>query len=435
MSVHGLRIDWLLSLPECARKAFLSRLTNEELSYLGTHWPFWSHRYQAPPEGDWSLWLFLGGRGAGKTKAGAEWVNRAAAQGEAVRIGIIGETMHDARAVMVEGKSGLLNPMLASMRPRFEASKRRLVWPGGAVGELFSADDPEQLRGPELDLIWADEFAKWRRPQDAFDMAQLTLRGGERPRMLVTTTPRNMAALKALVAAPGTVLTKAATGDNRGHLAGDFLARMTARYGGSRLGRQELMAEILEDDPNALFQRAWIDAGRVAVVPELVRVVVAVDPPVTGGSRADACGIVAAGRAGDGALYVLADRTVQGLSPAGWALAVRRAAESYEAAAIVVETNQGGELVRDLLRGAGADRVPVTAVRAVASKAARAAPVSVLYEQGRVHHVGSLPALEDEMCLFGGDMGGKSPDRVDALVWALTALAPGRESRVRVRAV
>lgn len=409
-------------------------MSPEDLKAIELCWRFWSHVYQDPPPGDWSLWLLLAGRGAGKTKAGAEWVNHEVAGGRAGRVGVIGETMHDARAVMVEGRSGLLHPLLPAMRPRFEPSKRQIVWPNGAVGELFSAEDPEQLRGPELDLIWADEFAKWRYPQAAFDMAQMTLRAGLRPRMLVTTTPRRMAALKALLAGPGAVTTRATTADNRMHLAADFLARMDALYGGSRLGRQELMAEILEDDETALWQRDWIDAGRVAAPPALKRVVVAVDPPVTQSAAADACGIVVAGCAADGALYVLADRTVQGLSPAGWAGAVRRAVEAFEVQTIVVETNQGGDLVTALLRQAGGDAVRVKPVRASASKAVRAEPVAMLYEQGRVHHVGALPALEDEMCLFGGEAkGAGSPDRVDALVWALSELMPGREAMARVR--
>jgi len=400
------------------------------------HWPFWAHDYQRAPEGDWSLWLMLAGRGAGKTKAGAEWVTQMVVSGAARRIGLIGETLLDARRVMVEGPSGLLNPMRREARPTYRPATGRLHWPNGAVAEIFSADDPEQLRGPEFDLIWADEFAKWKKPDLAFDMAQMTLRLGPAPRMLITTTPRNLPILKSLMAAPDTVTTTAATAANAMHLPLAFRKRMEARYGGSRLGRQELMAEILEDDPDALFRRDWIDAARVAAAPALRRIVVAVDPPATAGSRADACGIVAAGLGEDGEAYVLADRTVQGLTPAGWAKAVRRAAEESGAGTIVVETNQGGDLVADLMRRAGGAALRVKPVRASASKTVRAEPVSLLYEQGRVHHVGSLPGLEDEMCLFGGaSAGAKSPDRVDALVWALSELMPRRGAAARVRPV
>lgn len=415
------------------RTQHLAQLTPDEIRAVNSGWHHWRRPDQTPPDGDWSLWLFMGGRGAGKTKAGAEWVNAMVASGGARRIGLIGETMHDARSVMVEGQSGLLNPHDAGMRPRFEPSKRRLSWVNGAEAFLFSAEDPEQLRGPEFDLVWADEFAKWRHPEAVFDMVQFGLRLGTRPRMMVTTTPRNIPALKRMLVDPKVVVTTARTQDNARHLPARFIERVTQFYGGSRLGRQELSAEILEDDERALWKRGWIDAARVRVVPELVRVVVAVDPPVTAGRRSDACGIVVAGRAGDGALYVLADRTVQGMSPQGWALRAGAAVSAYGAQAVVVETNQGGDLVTALMKEA-APGVRVMPVRATLSKRERAVPVSVLYEQGRVHHVGSLAALEDEMCLFGVE-GGHSPDRVDALVWALSDLAPGRERvgpRVRV---
>lgn len=430
----NLNADLLAALTPSERRAVMKSLTPDEIDHLNAWWPFWAHKAQMPPPMPWGVWLFLGGRGAGKTRAGAEWVNYLAATGRARRIGLIGETLHEARNVMVEGESGLLRPLDPSLRPRFEPSLRRLRWASGAMAELYSADDPQQLRGPQFDLVWADEFTKWKKPTHAFDMAQMALRLGDAPRMMVTTTPTRGAALRRLMADPATATTHAVTAANARHLPATFLSALQARYGGSALGRQEIEGEILIDDDSALFQRGWIDAGRVAAAPELKRIVVAVDPPVSAGVRSDACGIVVAGVSAAGIVYVLADRTVQGLSPAGWAGAVMRAAAAHEADAIVVETNQGGDLVSDLLRKAGGTRLRVKAVRARASKRMRADPVAMLYEQGRVRHVGSLSALEDEMCVFGGNaQGSASPDRVDALVWAVDELAPvaGVEPRVR----
>ena len=434
MGLDGLKADAIARMPPHLAGAVSDYLARNHAAEFAQLWRFWSHVYQDPPHGEWLTWLMLAGRGAGKTRAGAEWVNAEASSGRAMRIGIIGETMHDARAVMVEGKSGILAPMRADMRPEFRPATRRLTWESGAVAELFSAEDPDQLRGPEFDLVWADEFAKWRRPGHAFDMVQMGLRVGARPRMLMTTTPRNIPELKMVMAEATTVLTRAVTADNAQHLSPSFLTLVQTRYGGSRLGRQELMGEILQDDERALWRRSWIDAGRVEAAPPLARVVVAVDPPVTAGARSDACGIVVAGRDAAGQVFVLADRTVQGVSPAKWAHRAAQAVAAYEAGAIVVEVNQGGDLVRDLMREA-CPSVPVRTTRASQSKRVRAEPVAVLYEQGRVHHVGSMPALEDEMCLFGSDSQQGSPDRVDALVWAVNDLAPPRPvvmPRVRV---
>lgn len=403
------------------RKAFLASLNRDEAAALCRDWRFWARPDQRPPEGAWAVWLFLGGRGAGKTRAGAEFIAGEALSGRAGRIALVGETLIEARQVMVEGASGLLHVMDEKRRPRFLPSRRRLEWPNGAVAQLYSGDDPESLRGPQHALAWCDEYAKWRAPQETLDTLQMGLRLGEQPRAMITTTPRNVAALKALMADPLTAVTRARTRDNAANLPKRFLQRMAAAYDGTRLGRQELDAELLEDDANALWRRAWIDAARVRNAPALARVICAVDPPVTSGPNADACGIVVAGEA-DGEIYILADRTVQGLSPAQWAQHAARAAAAYGAEAIAVECNQGGELVSGLLRNAAPDQ-RVVSVTARLGKQLRAQPVALLYEQGRVHHVGALAALEDEMCLFGGGMPpGKSPDRVDALVWAVTQL-------------
>lgn len=424
--------------------AFLKSLTAGELRRLHYDWPLWAREDQLPPDaaqggGDWTTWLMLGGRGAGKTRAGAEWVRSIAEAPRGAfqpppRIALIGETFADARSVMVEGVSGLLAVHPPETRPLFEASKQRVTWPNGAVAQLFSAEDPEALRGPQFDAAWADELAKWRRPQDTWDMLQFGLRLGERPRQVATTTPRPLPLIKALLADPACAVTRVATAANAMNLAPRFLEAIVGKYRGTRLGRQELMAEILEDRPDTLWPRALIEQQRVGEAPALRRIMVAVDPPVTSGGRADACGIVVAGVSAEGLGYVLKDRTVQGLSPAGWAKAALAAYHAMEADCIVAEVNQGGELVEAVLRQVDGS-VPVRSVRASRGKFVRAEPVAALYEQGRVFHVGSFAELEDEMSDFGPDglSGGRSPDRVDALVWALTALMlkGGGEPRVR----
>ncbi len=403
------------------------------------------HPHQRPPvataEGaDWTTWLLLGGRGAGKTRAGAEWI-RAQALGlspfaaRAVgRIALVGETEHDAREVMIEGVSGLLAIHPRGERPAWTPTRRRLEWPNGAIAHAFSADDPESLRGPQFDVAWADELAKWRYADAAFDMLQFGLRLGERPRQVVTTTPRPTALIRRLIADPATVVTRAATRANRFHLSPAFLKSVVARYAGTRLGRQELEGELIDDRPDALWSRALIEARRVAAPPPLARVVVAVDPPASSRRHADACGIVAVGRDDDGHHYVLADESASGLSPAGWAEKAVALFHRLEADAMVAEVNQGGEMVRAVI--AEVDRaVPVIEVRATRGKYLRAEPVAALYEQGRVRHAGCFAALEDEMCDFGpgGLSSGRSPDRLDALVWAITNLmtAPGAGPRVR----
>jgi phage terminase large subunit-like protein len=367
--------------------------------------------------------VILGGRGSGKTRAGAEWLRAQVEgptptdEGSARRVALVAETWQQARDVMVFGDSGLMACTPDDRKPRFLSSRRMLVWPNRAEAKLFSAVDPESLRGPQFDAAWSDELAKWRRGEAAWDMLQFALRLGPRPRQVVTTTPRDSALLRRILEHPATVSTAAPTAANP-FLAGDFLEKITAKYAGTWLGRQELDGALLTEAPGALFTRARIEAARVTVAPALDRVVVGVDPPATSGPDADACGIVVAGRAGE-AFYVLADRTVQGISPAVWAAHVATAWRDHEAARIVAEVNQGGEMVAELIRRVD-PHAPVTQVRATRGKIARAEPVSLLYERGLVRHVGPHPLLEDELCAFG--TGGRSPDRVDALVWALTDL-------------
>ncbi len=380
----------------------------------------------------------IGGRGSGKTRTGAEWV-RALATGdpafcaEAVgRIALVGETYADVRDVMIEGPSGLLS--LSGARPHWAPSRRRLEWANGAVALAFSAEEPDSLRGPQFGAAWSDEIAKWRRPDAAYDMIQFGLRLGARPRNLVTTTPRPIPLIRRILADPLTVVSRSRTADNAVNLAPSFLDAVVGRYSGTRLGRQELDGELIEDRPDALWTREAIEASRIDRAPELGRIVVAVDPPASSKAGADACGIVAVGLASNGNAYVLADATLSRASPQAWAGAALALYHRLEADSLVVEVNQGGEMAIAVIAELDAS-VPVIPVRATRGKYLRAEPVSVLYVQGRVHHVGSLPALEDELCDFGpnGLSSGASPDRLDALVWALTHLMLATRAEPRIR--
>ena len=398
--------------------------------------------HQLPPEGAWRSWVILGGRGAGKTRAGAEWVraqvegSRPRDPGRARRVALVGETVDQTREVMVMGESGILACSPPDRRPRWEATRKRLVWPNGAVAQVFSAHEPEGLRGPQFDAAWVDELAKWRRGREAWDMLQFALRLGDDPRACVTTTPRNVGVLKDLLARPSTVSTHAPTEANRAHLAASFLEEVRARYEGTRLGRQELDGVLLQDAEGALWTAETLERARLAPAARLGRVVVAVDPPVTGRAGSDACGIVvAAAVAGaPGRAVVLEDASVEGASPAAWAEAAVAAYHRHGADRIVAEVNQGGDLVETVIRQVDAD-VPFRAVRATRGKSVRAEPVAALYEQGRVSHRPGLAALEDQMgrMTVRGYEGSGSPDRVDALVWALTELLLGAVARPKLR--
>nr|WP_245897865.1 terminase family protein [Pseudoprimorskyibacter insulae] len=404
--------------------------------------------HQLPPDGDWRSWVILGGRGAGKTRAGAEWVRsmvegaRPLDAGRAKRVALVGETFDQVREVMIFGDSGIMACSPPDRRPVWQATRKCLVWPNGAEAMAFSAHDPEGLRGPQFDAAWVDELAKWKRAQDTWDMLQFALRLGEDPRVCVTTTPRNVGALKRLLELPSTAATHAPTEANRANLAESFLAEVRARYAGTRLGRQELDGELLTEVDGALWPAALIEAARVEAADGLDRVLVAIDPPVTGHSGSDACGIVVVGAYMEGPpqdwrAVVLEDASVQGASPVGWAEAAIAAMERWGGDRIVAEVNQGGDLVETVLRQVD-PLIPVTKVRATRGKAARAEPVAALYEQGRVGHLPGLSELEDQMgaMTLQGFAGKGSPDRVDALVWALTEalLVPAaawRRPRVR----
>ncbi|MCO5076132.1 MULTISPECIES: terminase family protein [unclassified Chelatococcus] len=437
------------ALIDCAArgtlKSLLASCDARLLDWLMHHWPLFARPDQLPPDNDplrddWTVWLVLGGRGAGKTRTGAEWVRGMAlghppfTSAPAGRIALVGETAADVRDVMIEGVSGLLAIHSRRERPTWTPTRRRLEWPNGAVAQAFSAEDPEQLRGPQFEAAWIDELCKWRHAQETWDMLQFGLRLGTRPRQVVTTTPRPIPLLKKLMADPRTALSRAATRANAFHLAPAFLDTIVGRYAGTRLGRQELDGEIVEERADALWNRDAIEAGRVERAPALTRIVVAVDPPASSGRRADACGIVAAGIDAGGQAFVLEDATLERARPAEWAAAAVALYRRLEADALVAEVNQGGEMVAAVIREIDPG-VPVTAVRATRGKYLRAEPVAALYEQGRVRHVGALPVLEDEMADFGpaGLSSGRSPDRLDALVWAVTALALTGQAEPRVR--
>ena len=442
---------WIVSQGQGAVNDFVNSLSEEELLALPYMFEFWALPHQLPPEGDWRAWVAMGGRGAGKTRAGAEWVRaqvegpRPLDPGRCRMVALVGETLDQARDVMVFGESGILACSPPDRRPEWQATRRRLVWPNGATAQIFSAHEPESLRGPQFDCAWVDELAKWKRAGEAWDMLQFALRLGERPQVCVTTTPRNVKVLKELLARDSTVVTSAPTQANAANLAQSFLEEVRARYDGTRLGRQELDGVLLDTAEGALWTPAMLDAARVAEPPvDLDRIVVAIDPPVTGHSGSDECGIVVAGAVTQGPVqnwraYVLADCSVSAASPNDWAQAAIRAMERFGADKLVAEVNQGGDMVTEVIRQVD-PLVPVKTVHASRGKHVRAEPVAALYEQGRVHHVGDLAALEDQLCAMTaqGYQGEGSPDRLDAMVWALTELVivpAARWRQPRVRAV
>lgn len=416
-------------LNEAERQRELSKLSDKELAALKWHWPFWARPDQIAPEGDWTTWLLLAGRGFGKSRCGAEWVREKAKDFPGCRIALVGETATDARKVMVEGDSGILNISSPDFMPIYSPANRQLTWPNGSIAITYNATQPDQLRGPQHHFAWADEIAKWQYMQDSWDQLQFGLRLGERPQQVVTTTPRPLPLIKKLVADRDTVVTRGKTMDNASNLATPFLKQIEERYGGTRLGRQELDGEILDDIPGALWARSSIDQTRMHEAPEdLERVLVAVDPATSAEEGSDETGIVVVGFARDkdgyARGYVLEDGSLKG-SPEEWARKAVMLYRKWSADRIVAEKNQGGDMVESVLRAV--DRaVPIKLVHASRGKIIRAEPISALYEQHRIHHVGRFDELEDQMCTFsvdnirGNGMG--SPDRVDALVWGLTEL-------------
>lgn len=413
-----------LTLPQ--RAQLLERLIDDEAAALLYDWAFWARPNQLAPTGDWRTWLVLAGRGFGKTRTGAEWARACVESGRYGRLALVAPTAADARDVMVEGESGVLAVCPPNNKPLYEPSKRRLTWKSGAIATVYSADEPDRLRGPQHDAVWGDELAAWRYPE-TYDMLMFGLRLGVDPKAVFTTTPRPVRLVRDLLLDTDCTVTRGSTYDNRTNLAPAFYKQIVKKYEGTRLGRQELYAELLDDVEGALWTRAMIKAA--AVLPDMQRVIVAVDPAVTSGEDSDETGIVVAGVGVDGSGYVLADRSCR-LSPDGWAKRAVQAYVDFSADRIVAEVNNGGDMVEQVIRTV--DRsVPFTKVHASRGKRTRAEPVAALYEQGRISHAAAFPDLEDQLCGWTPESG-ESPDRLDALVWALTELMlTGSEIKLR----
>jgi phage terminase large subunit-like protein len=441
----------LAALPPTKRAELIASLTTDEALALAHDWQVWARDEQLAPRGGWFAWLVLAGRGFGKTRTGAEWVLERVRSG-ARRIALVAPTAADARDTMVEGESGILARAHPDERPIYEPSKRRLTWPRyGAIATCFAAEKPDRLRGPQHDTAWCDELCAWKYPQATWDMLVLGMRLGD-PRICVTTTPRPIPTLKDLLRDPATTTTRGSTYDNSANLARRFLARLKRKHEGTRLGRQELFAEILEDTPGALWTLALFERNRALSVPDLSRLVVAVDPQASAPPDEDVgddtaapgaeTGIVAAGVDARGEGYVLADRSGR-FSPADWGERAVLLHDELRADCIVGETNNGGAMVEHVVTTAAeklhrekrraSPRIAFRAVTASRGKETRAEPIAALDEQGRIHHVGVLAALEDQCSTWVP--GGRSPDRLDARVWALSVLmleeAPIDRSAVR----
>lgn len=412
-------VNSIALLPESDRVAFVHSLTQEQLVYLNSAWEEWARPTQLPPAGDWNFWLILAGRGFGKTRTGAEWVSNLARTQPGVRIACIAPTASDARDTMVEGESGILAVSPPTDIPLYEPSKRRVTWNNGSIVTLFSAEEPNRLRGPQHHYLWADELAAWKYPE-TWDMALFGLRLGDHPQACITTTPRPIKLIRELKKEPSCITVTGSTYENRDNLAPSFFETIIKKYEGTRLGRQELNAEILDDIEGALWRRDMIENARVRhdQIPAMVRVVVAIDPAVTSGEDSAETGIVVCGVGADGFGYVLQDLSLTA-SPLEWATAAIGAYNRHTADRVIGEVNNGGDLIETVLRTV-APSVSFKAVHASRGKQIRAEPIAALYEQGRVRHVGSFPELEDQLCEWVP--GATSPDRMDALVWAFTEL-------------
>jgi phage terminase large subunit-like protein len=418
MHENDLGISLIASLPKATRDSILKELTEAEAAALIYDWALWAREKQRPPSWDWRAWLVMAGRGWGKSRVGAEWVRAQVEHNGARRIALVARTAADARDVMIEGESGVLAVCPPWNKPIYEPSKRRLTWPNGAIATAYSGDKPDQLRGPQHDAAWADELCAWRYTQ-TFDNLLFGLRLGAKPQVVITTTPRPSKLLRELMSDPSTAVTVGSTFENSANLAPGALELLRRKYAGTRLGLQELEARVLDDAPGALWKREMVEAPRVLKAPTLKRIVVAVDPAASSNAASDETGIITAGLGSDGHGYVLDDSSIVG-SPDSWARAAVTAYHKYRGDRVIGEANNGGEMVAHTVRTVD-ESVPFTTVRASRGKAARAEPIAALYEQGRVHHVGTFAALEDQMCGWApGDS--DSPDRVDALVWALSAL-------------
>lgn len=423
----------LAGLPEALRAKVVAQLKPKELRALRYEWRFWARQKQLPPEGSWQYWLVMAGRGFGKTRVGSEWTNEKAERYPGCRIALVGETVPDVRDVMVRGESGILACSPPWFRPKYVPSKRLLTWPNGSIATTYTAEKPDQLRGPQHHFAWGDEVAKWRYA-DAFDQLKFGLRLGENPQAILTTTPRPIPLIKELLADDLCKVTRGTTYENSANLAKPFLSAIIRKFQGTRLGRQELEAEVLDDAPGALWKRdkdieahRWFPTPLQPVLPVFMRVVVAIDPSVSSDSAEAETGIVAAGLGEDGLGYVLDDASIVKPTPEQWGREAVSLYNKLEADRIIGEANNGGDLVESNV-AAISKRVSFKKVHASRGKQTRAEPIAALYEQGRVRHVGSFPLLEDQMCQWEPGVSLWSPNRVDALVWALTELMLGPEA-------
>lgn len=433
------RLEHFTCLPANVGWRMLDALPASAIKSWYFDWSFWARSHQKPPTGDWRTWLLLGGRGCGKTRAGAEWVRgiveSAGQTKRPVRIALVAPTLHEARSVMIEGASGLLHVSPPEMRPAYKPARRLLIWPDGSIGQIFSAEDADGLRGPQFHAAWCDEFCAWKDPAHCLAMVRMGLRLGHAPKLVVTTTPRPIAALTGLLAETGAKVSRARTRDNV-FLPRAYVDMLADLYGDTELGRQELDGEILTEHAGSLWNVRQL-AKIIQPPPDLAdftRIVVAVDPPASTGKRADACGIIVTGLIGHDPpmAWVLADCTGQGQSPSGWASAVQCAFDEFAADRVVAEANQGGEMVRTILQ-MQAPNLPVRLVHASRGKRVRAEPVAALYERGQVCHGARFADLETQMCAFGTEFQDGSPDRVDALVWAIWELLLRERGHPRMR--
>ncbi len=407
--------ELIASLNEQERTKFQESLTEEEAKYLEYDWDFWARPQQKEPKGDWSNWLILAGRGWGKTRTGAEQVRKWVDEG-VQRIALVAETPADARDTMIQGESGILNIFPPDSRPIYEPSKRRLVFKTGATATIYSGANPDQLRGPQHEKAWCDELASWNYAEETWDNLMMGMRLGDNPQTVITTTPRPIKIIKNLIEDENTHITKGSTFDNKSNLPDAFYKKVINKYEGTRLGKQELYAEVLSDAPGALWNYDLFK--NIDTHPELERVVVAIDPATSNNDNSDETGIIVAGIGVDGYGYVLDDYSCKA-SPNTWAKKAIAAYNKYSADRIIGEVNQGGDMIENVIRSQTRN-VPYKGVRATRGKQIRAEPIASLYEQGKVMHIGHLSELEDQLCTW--EPGRDSPDRLDALVWALTEL-------------
>ena len=423
--------DRLRRFPESQRadalRSMQRNLPEPEATELRYAWPLHARESQLPPEGDWDTWLILAGRGFGKTRTGAEWIRSQVEDKKARRIALVARTTDEAQSVMIEGESGILNISPHWNMPTYEPSKRKLTWPNGAFALVFSSHEPDQLRGPQFDAAWCDELASWEYPEQTWDNLSFALRLGRHPRSVVTTTPKAIELVRSLPNRPGVHVTRGSTYDNQDNLPPAFFNGLIDQYDGTRIGRQEIHAELIDEDEDALWKREWIEKARLGSYPPIARIVVSIDPAMSARPTSSETGIVVVGAdmRRDHA-YVLADESGR-LTPNNMALRVAHLFDKFNATQIVVEANAGGNHVETTLRNAIERTLPIKSIRARHGKQIRAEPVAALYEQGRVHHVGRFPALEDQMCTWTPDLGpSHSPDRADALVHAVTDLILNR---------